>query len=225
MTAFRARQQASKGRIDLLPPEPQAATRQATVRRQRLEVVEADFVVIGKGTAQRTHNDNRRPVESGERRSAALSLSLRAGAALARVAEHLLQRLPGHTFAGVVAFVFLSVFALAGGFSALQAALPTPVPAEPLRIADVRTTIDDRNGMKVLAIYGRIDNTSPVKQAVPMITVEILGSGTLLRRQVETSVDTLPAGRTGHFSLHIPHSGGKLPKVSVSFAPAGAPTD
>ena len=78
MNAFRARREA-KGRIDLLPPEPKTpARRNAKPFPARLEVVDADFVVI------RTSNDNHRTVRAAPSDARPHQLMLRLAAAGAR---------------------------------------------------------------------------------------------------------------------------------------------
>ncbi len=217
MNAFRAKQQA-KGRVDLLPPEPKPpAQKHARAVPARLEAVDADFVVI------RTSNDNRRPARPATSSPPAGHRLLRLLAACARLFEAGLQRLPGRAFAGLVTAAFLFVFAHAGGLSALMAALPAGAPGAPLRLADISTVIDDRNGMKVLSVYGRIDNASDGAQALPPIEIRVEGADGTLRRRVALKAATLAPGGSEHFSLRIPHGGGKVPKVSVSFAGEDAP--
>jgi hypothetical protein len=221
MNAFRARR-AAKGAIDLLPPEPKMpAEKHARRAPARLEVVDADFVVIRAGTA-RTSNDNFRPPREAQAPAARQAL-FNIAAAATRFCEAGLQLLPGRAFAGLVATIFLFVFAYAGGLTALRAALPTTGPEASLRIADVITTIDDRNGMKVLAVYGRLHNGTGTVQAVSAVDIVVEGAGAPLHRRVALETATLGPGASEHFALRIPHSGGKVPKVSVSLAGEGAP--
>lgn len=224
MNAFRARREA-KGRIDLLPPEPKAPVEKHARRAPaRLEVVDADFVVIRSATA-RTSNDNVRPQRTARAPATAHHVLLRIVTAGARLCEAGLQLLSGRAFAGLVATLFIFVFAYAGGLTALRAALPTGSPEAALRIADVITTIDDRNGMKVLAVYGRLHNGTATAQAVPAVEIVLEGTGKPLHRRVALETGTLAPGASEHFALRIPHSGGKVPKVSVSLASEGAPVN
>ena len=105
----------------------------------------------------------------------------------------------------------------------MRAALPTTGPEASLRIADVITTIDDRNGMKVLAVYGRLHNGTGTVQAVSAVDIVVEGAGAPLHRRVALETATLGPGASEHFALRIPHGGGKVPKVSVSLAGEGAP--
>lgn len=224
MNAFRARKQA-QGRIDLLPPEPKApARRHGHHPVARLEVVEADFVVIRSGNA-RTSNDNHRAVRPTPSRAAPKHLFVRAAAASARLCEAGLQLLSGRAFAGLVTASVLFVFAYAGGLSALKAALPAAEEATPLRVADVVATLDDQNGMKVLSVYGRVENTGSGIRTSPSLDILVEGNGAALQRRVALDGASIAAGGSEHFAVRIPHNGGKVPKVSVSLTAEGAPAN
>lgn len=224
MNAFRARRQA-KGRIDLLPPEPKVPARgRSGPLPPRPDVVDADFVVIRSGNAG-TSNDNHRPIRPTPRQPTPRRLVLGIAAAGARLCEAGLQLLSGRAFAGLVTASVIFVFAYAGGLSALKAALPAADPGGALRIADVITTIDDRNGMKVLAVYGRLLNGGNTAAAVPPVDIVFEGAGKALRHRLALETATLAPGASETFALRIPHSGGKVPKVSVSLAVEGAPAD
>ena len=224
MNAFRARREA-KGQIDLLPPEPKTPVEKHARRAPaRLEVVDADFVVI-RSTTARTSNDNVRPHRTAQAPVTLQHVLLHIATTGTRLCEAGLQLLSGRAFAGLVATLFIFVFAYAGGLTALRAALPTDSPDATLRIADVITTIDDRNGMKVLAVYGRLHNGTNAAQAVPAVDIVLDGAGEPMHRRVALDTATLAPGASEHFALRIPHSGGKVPKVSVSLASEGAPVN
>jgi hypothetical protein len=225
MNAFRAKKPA-QGRIDLLPPDPRApAQRHGQRPAARLEVVDADFVVI-RNSGARTSNDNHRPARpASPPRAVSQHFFIRAATTSARLCEAGLQLLSGRAFAGLVTASVLFVFAYAGGLSALKAALPTAGPTPPLRIADVVSTVEDQNGMKVLAVYGRIDNVSDSLQSVPPLDITFDTAGTPQQRRVALDSESIAAGGSEDFALRIPHGGGKVPKVSVSLAAKGAPAN
>lgn len=224
MNAFRAKQQA-KGRIDLLPPEQKVPARKHGQHvSARLEVVDAYFVVI-RNAGARTSNDNHRPIRPAQARSHSQHLLVRIAAAGARLLEAGLQLLSGRAFAGLVTAIFVFVFAYAGGLSALKAALPGAAPAEPLQISEITTTVDDQNGMKVLAVYGRVDNVGKDMRTVPPLEILVEAAGNMLQRRIALDAATIAPGSSEHFSLRLPHGGGKVPKVSVSFVREGAPVN
>lgn len=213
MTASRAR---AEPRIDLLPPEPKAPGRNAARTEARRDVVDAHFVVISRRAA--TSNDNRRPRTAAAGTAPRLAATLRLLAAAARLGERGLQRLPARAFTGLVAALCVFVFAYAGGLGALRAALPAGQPAAPLAVGDLSVRLEDRNGMRVLAIHGRLDNVSGVVQAASPLDVTIETAGRALQRRVAVAARVLAPGEGDRFALRIPHAGGKLPKVSVSVA-------
>jgi hypothetical protein len=219
------RRQRAKDRIDLLPPEPDRQGRRPAPRQAaRLDVVDADFVVIGSGPTRtspaRTSNDNHRPLRPATTtKTVPPHALLRAAGKGARLFEAGLQLLPRRAFAGLVAASFIFVFAYAGGLSALMAALPASTPGQPLRVSDISATVDDRNGMKILSVYGRIDNVGDGVETLPPVHVRLEGTGETHRRSVVLDAASLAPGTSEHFSLRIPHEGGKVPKVSVSLAP------
>lgn len=206
MNASTARQ----NRVDLLPPERGTVCRRPARSPARPDIVDADFVVIARRDA--TSNDNRFPSNARPRPRAPLHL-----------AERLLQRLPARAFAGLVAATIVLVFALTGGLAAVYAALPSGEPAAPLGVFDLSARLEDQNGMKVLAVSGRLGNVSGVVQAVPPLDVVIESAGAPVRRRLTLEARVLAPGEGDHFALRIPHAGGKLPKVSVSVAGQDAP--
>lgn len=224
MNAFRAKRQAT-GRIDLLPPEPKTpAQRHGQRFPRRLEVVDADFVVIRTGAA-RTSNDNHRANRQAPGRPLSQHIAFRVAAACARFAETGLQQLPNRAFIGLVGAIFLFVFAYTGGLTALKAAILPAGADEPLRIAEVTATLGDQNGMRVLAVYGRVDNTGDRTLIAPPLQIIMEGTERTLQRRTALDTTTIAPGGSEHFALRIPHGGGKVPKVSVSFVREGAPAN
>ncbi|MDX3929727.1 MAG: hypothetical protein QHC90_28515 [Shinella sp.] len=225
MHAFRSKEQRHTGRIDLLPPD-KPARRTPTTRRAVPEIVDAEFVVLAKNAARRVYNDNKpaRPAARGRGSpSAAAQPVFRASLALISFFERLLQFLPARTFSAVVAFTFIAVFTFTGGMAALHAAL---VPSRPaLAITDVTSSLDEQNGMRVLSVYGAVENHADIPYSVPVLAIETVEAGRRITRRVELSRSVLAGGERGHFALRVPHKGGKLPKIEVSFASAGAPAE
>lgn len=227
MSASGARRDRSV-RIDLLPPEPGTRRRSPAAARPRPEVVDAEFVVLpaaAAATATQAGGDCHRGSSTTAIVSQAGSL-IAAGLVLAaRLVERLLQFLPARAFGALVAAAVAASFFFAGGLSALATVLSGGVQDRGVRIEAVSTSLDDRDGLKVLSVYGTVANRSPQARPVPAIVVDVIAGGrSVARHRIEPEQDSLPAGATNPFRLRIPHGGANMPKVAVSFVPAGAPS-
>ena len=227
MTAFRSKPRGTDRSVDLILPEP-APTRGAAVLRRRFDVVDAQFVVLPLASQtwdRRVRNDNRRPVTQPVKELAPwLRRSIGLGVGAFKLTERFLQWLPARGFAAVIALTFLAVFSLSGGLSALRAAFAAPV-APSLAITEVTKRIEDQNGMKVLAVYGTVENGASESRVTPGISVDIIASGRVTTQRVTTFDAPLPAGGQESFVLRVPYSGSKMPEVAVSFEAAGAPAE
>lgn len=227
MSAFGARRE-RKATIDLLPPEPGVRKRGAVTARRKLDIVDAHFVVLADATAAArnpAYNDNHRRCRSRKFVVAAQfgRLALRSIVWTGRLAERLLQLLPPRAFGAVVAGCFVSMFFFAGGLSALATVLAGPKPTRSVEIASLTTSLDDRDGMKVLSVYGAIENRSDDVRAVPTIVVDVLADGkSIARHRIEAEGGNLAPGAKDVFSLKLPHGGANLPKIAVSLELAGA---
>lgn len=227
MSAFGARRERSAS-IDLLPPEPGIRKRVAP-RARHEAAVDAHFIVLPAGTpAARTSvcNDNRSHSRSPSTviASRAVRLAFLALVWATRCAERLLQLLPQRAFGAVVAGCVVAMFFFAGGLSALATVFTSAGPRDGVGIARVSSSLDDRDGMKVLSVYGTVENHSQDTRAVPAIVVDVIvGGKSIARHRLEPGADSLPPGATDAFSLKLPHGGATLPKIAVSLEPAGAP--
>lgn len=222
MGAFRFRQQETRQAVDILPPEAAART---AFRRQRakVEVIDAEFETIAPGNRRphrSTVNDNH---YSNVRHQASTVPGgfARLLVASALVGERLLQRASPRTFAGLVAGTFASVFLFAVAFAGFQ----TPAGAPGLRVAGVSTSLDDRNGMQVLSVYGRVENGDAAARRTPLLLVEVISDGITSTSSLRPEASTIAGGQSSYFSARLPHKGGKMPEVRVSLAPAGAPAN
>lgn len=219
MSTFSSHQGKTILQMDILPPEP--SQRSTRVNQRRGEVVDAQFVPVRepfrRGPSPRSHNDNRtrRPAPT----LAAPSFAERTLAGI----ERGLMRLSADFFSAVVAVVFVTVFSLAGGFTFLFAGSATAETAPTLDITHVTMTPQDANGMRVLLINGIVENRGGDNRAMPQIRADLMSGQTLVATTlISPPVASIEGGQSRGFSARVPHPGGKLPDLRLSFAERGA---
>ncbi|MCO5733673.1 hypothetical protein [Rhizobium sp. SSA_523] len=140
--------------------------------------------------------------------------------------EAALMRMSADFFSALVAFVFVIVFGLCGGFSLISAASSAPVTGKGLDITHVTLTPQDANGLRVLVINGIVENRSQMRMPVMSIQAELLTGGrTVARAVIAPPVAQLAADHSRGFSARLPHPGGSDPSLRLSFAETGASSD
>jgi hypothetical protein len=223
MQAFRSQQQGS-ARMDFIPPERSArqAQRPAAASR-RADIVDAEFETVAFPARKPAHavfNDNRNTRSKEHKRGAStqqmpVSMLLLAMLAEATVLiEQVLRRISPAAFVSLVAGLCAAAFFVASG---MAGASSTALPAG-LTIGDVTTRLGDASGMKVISVYGVVKNHGSELQAVPVIEIAVDASGQ--RRTVARVISgatILAPGESRPFAARLPHAGGKLPNVEVSF--------
>lgn len=219
MSAFRSTgQKASHG--DLIPPQ---AVRKREIRPAGRDIVDVEFETMGAHVRRSIYpvfNDNRRnAARPATAEPAPVSASAVIGWLLTRL-ERLLQTVPTRVFAGVVTALCLGVFTLVFASSGVASSGP---PLAPLTLEHVTTALNDANGMKVISVFGAVENRSQTAQAVPTVTVDVIDNG---RKTASIDVaafdEPLQPGDTRPFTVRLPHAGGKIPAVRLSFDEAGA---
>ncbi|CAN7509588.1 hypothetical protein [Neorhizobium sp. LjRoot104] len=218
MSTFGSHQGKTVIRMDILPPEPAART--TRVNQRRGEVVDAQFVPVRetfrRGPTPRSHNDNR------TRPTATVQAPSFAEQTLARI-ERGLMRLSADFFSAVVAIVFVTVFSLAGGFTFLFAGSATAETGPTLDITHVTMTPQDANGMRVLLINGIVENRGGDNRAMPQIRADLMsGQALVATTLISPPASSIEGGQSRGFSARVPHPGGKLPDLRLSFAERGA---
>ncbi len=218
MGAFQARPRRHDQHYDLLPPEQRRAERSV----QRPEVVDADFVVIrdaslrprGSGMPQ---NDNNR-LSARKRSSAVLGVVREVAVSVAMAAERALRKVPARRFPVIVAAASISVFALAGGFAAIAGASAPPAAPAALALTHVNLTPQDANGMRVLLLTAIIENRTGATRTLSPIRADLVSGGRLLTRtMIAPPAADLEPGHSRGISMRLPHPGGKMPEVRLSF--------
>ena len=227
MGAFHSRQHRSAKRYDLLPPEPKSGRRGERLTVAPLEIVDADFVVVrepahrprGTGTP---HNDNRRTL-SRKRSAIVLSRIRDVAIVLTMAGEKLLRQVPAGRFPFVVAAVFVTVFGLSGGFSALaRGGAPVAPPPTTLDITHVNLTPQDADGMQVLLLNAIIENNTGATRVLSPIRADLVSGGRLLTRtMIAPPTAELGPGLSRGIAMRLVHPGGKMPEVRLSFAETG----
>lgn len=229
MSTFRPRQRPVNA-YDLLPPErPRPRLSPGTLRPAAADVEDAEFVVIDEAArsarpvqsaaqpARRPQNDNgfkqkARP-SSGARPLAPPVSGLVAGS------ERLLRRLSESMFSALVALVFLTVFALAGGISALASSGQEITPLSPVEITHVTVTPKVLNGMPVLLVNGVIENHGPVALSSPRLRADVYSGSALVSSTLfRTLTARIGTGESRGFQVKLPQAGGKAPDIRIALA-------
>lgn len=205
--------------IDILPPEP-AAKHARRVQRAGGSVVDADFITVGSRSCRAPRFAGKSGTQAP--RSAGTP-SVSSPASSLQQVEQSLSRLPADMFSAVVALVFLIVFGLSGGFSFFIGQGGGAAPDHPLDFTHVTLTPQDENGLRVLLINGIIENRGGANLPLPSIRADFVSDGSLLSTaMIEPPVVEIQARHSHGFTARIPHPGGKMPELKLSFAGKGA---
>lgn len=214
MNAFRSNGTAS--RMDLLPPERRGRATSARGMPHRTDIVDAEFETLaanGRRNIYPVFNDNRMRTATSPGRVASVF-----GWAVNHF-ERRLQTASPRAFAVLVTCLCAPVFVL---FASLPQHQPAVAAVTALSISDVTTSLNDANGMKILSVYGAVQNHSDAPKLVPAILVDVIANG---HRRTATRIDAaqpaLAPGESRPFSTRLLHTGGKLPGVAVSFGQPG----
>lgn len=224
MNAFRARRDKVASVYDILPPDA-IGSHQPRRPVLRGEVVDAHFVPVKEeGRApgpHRSQNDNRVP----PRRPSVQTIPAKASmiARLTMRLEQALMRMSADFFSALVAFVFVMVFGLAGGFSLISGLSSDAAQAAGLDITHVTLTAQDADGMKVLLINGVVENRGGGSFTVPPIRADLVVNGqTVSTMTIAPPVAKMPQDQSRGFSARMPHPGGKNPQLRLSFVETDA---
>src|SRR5690606_32762583 len=213
--------------IDILPPEPRAS-RARSVHPAAGNVVDASFVTLrrtirrsGAGAGAEIGRVGRRSGQPSSPVTRASWTSIAEGV-LAN-SERALMRLSADFFAAVVAVLFVIVFGLSGGFSLLLGNAGASPRTPALDLTHVNLTSQDVDGMRVLLITGIVENKSPGRLGLPAIHADLVTDGSIVASTaIEPPVSRIESGHSHGFSARIPHPGGKMPELKLSFASSDA---
>lgn len=223
MNAFRFSGTNTARPIDLLPPDRPARPIRTTAAPRAADIIDAEFEIVpanSRRTAYPVFNDNNdaraRPGMTSPAQTPVAASPL--VWAVTRF-ERLLQTASPKGFAVLVTCLCAPVFLLFAGLSDQRHAVVT---APALAISGVTTALSDADGMKVVSVYGAVENRSDAPRAVPLIEVEVIAGGQKrTASRVLAGETVLAPGESRPFSARLPHPGGKLPDVTVSFGKTG----
>lgn len=226
MSTFRNRKKAANI-YDLLPPERPRARLLAEQMTRPQDVEDAEFVVISEAPgrparpaaaqpARRPQNDNG---ASSRASSSRRSATVPPARGLVANGEGLLRRLSETMFSGLVALVFVTVFALTGGFSAF-ASSGAPAPARAaVEVSHVTVTPKSLNGMPVLLVKGVIENHGLVTLSSPRLRADVYSGDNLVSSTLfRTLTAEIPTGESRGFQVKLPQAGGKTPDIRIALA-------
>jgi len=221
MNAFRSNRGNTARRMDLLPPDRPQRSAQTSSASRATDIIDAEFEIVPANSRRNVYpvfNDNRR---SAAQQTRGITGESRVASALPWAVNHLerlLQTASPKAFAVLVTCLCAPVFLLFAGLSHHQPAVASPA----LSINGVTTALSDANGMKVVLIRGAVENLSDAPKAVPMIQVDVIAGGQKrTASRIFSGEAALAPGESRPFSARLPHAGGKLPDVTVSFGGKG----
>lgn len=227
MGAFRSHRHDAAA-YDILPPQNRPSPRTAAPRRAA-DVVDARFETLREATPRPTGGARPRAVDNDNRHRAfhrRAPLLGEPASRLARVterAEALLMRLSADVFSAVVAFIFVVVFALCGGFSLISGDSADAHEGVGLDITHVTLTAGFSGDQPVLTVSGVVENRAARPLQVLPIRADLTeGDRVVSSALIAAPVAVMDGGHSRGFSLTLPHPGGKSPQLRLSFEGQGA---
>ncbi len=177
MHAFRTKTAGASA--DFLPPE--RGGREGAAMPRRVDYVDAEFEVIAASSRRAPYPVFNDKVRIGNRKRPSLTVVAHETSPAGRLlslAEARLRDMPMRRFAGLVAGFALASFLVIVGFAGDGQA-----DVQPLTISGVTSSLDYSGGMRVLSVYGSIDNRSDAEQRLPLVVVGWQPTAARLRRR------------------------------------------
>lgn len=229
MDSSRSRSRTAKA-YDLLPPEKGPGRALLERMARPVDVEDAEFVVIrdtersdpkAADPLNRTihpGNDNGYPRATGflpDKRHPATRPVLARGI---EAGETLLGKLSENLFSLLVAFVFVGVFALAGGLSGF-ANSGGQTSRDPVGFSDVTVSPRTVNGIPMMVVNGVIENHGPRLLVSPHLRADLYSGAIMLSSTLfDPRLGRIGAGESRGFQVKLPNVGGKTPEVRLSLA-------
>ena len=125
----------------------------------------------------------------------------------------------GPLFWVVGVMVALASFWVSGGHTFAEPLLARLSPAtdEPMRIAQLTSGVQERNGKRLLVIDGSVVNTARATGVMPMLAIEVTGdAGRITRYTLDTARALVEPGEHYRFSSRVDAPMGAVAGVSVT---------
>lgn len=199
---------------DFLLPEPSQRRRPGPDAGRPMQIEDAVFEVLSvRPDPYRRTNDNPAPLQTNTK-TEFLPLAARMAGRLAAFVEQQLTKLSPQAFVTLLSSLFLLVFWLCGGFSAIGASRTNIAARQPFELVDIFVASQDANGMKIAAITGGITNTSAVTMSAPRLTV-VAGPRREPVGVIALGLDEIGPNSTIRFSSRFKLAGGKLSDITI----------
>ena len=199
---------------DFLLPEPGQRRRHGVNIVSAAQIEDAVFEVVAQAPRHYNRMNDNPPQSETARRSEFLPVLARLTGRLAAGTERQLSKLSPQTFVGLISSLFLLVFWICGGFSAIGASTSVTSSREAFALTDTSIDVQDANGMKIALVTGGGVNNSTATIASPRLRV-VSGSRGDVIGTVSLPVDEIGPGITIRFSGRFKLSGGKPTDITI----------
>lgn len=197
---------------DFLLPDPvQRRKPGASVRPALIE--DAVFEVVPPAPRQYKRTNDNPPQKQPIGKPALLPVLARVGGRLAAAAEQRLTKLSPQAFMALLSSLFMLVFWMCGGFSALSASASENTNT-PFSLVNAVIHTQDANGMKLAVVTGGVRNTSGKIIAAPRLAV-VAGAHQDIIGTVVLPVDRIGPGVTIPFAGRFKLAGGKSTEMAI----------
>lgn len=199
---------------DFLLPEPSQRRRPGAKVVPAIQIEDAVFEIVVQAPHQYSRvNDNPPRSKTAEKPEILPALARFAGR-LAAGTERQLSKLSPQVFVGMISSLFLLVFWICGGFSAINASASMAPPVQVFSLTDTSVDVQDANGMKIAMVTGGVVNISTATIPSPRLQV-LAGSRQDLIGMVSLPVAEIGPGMTIRFSGRFKLNGGKSTEIAI----------
>jgi hypothetical protein len=183
------------------------------------DIEDAEFEVLHLSTVIPNNSDRLSPYARGdgaEPRAGMDMLKSTSGNASGAPRER-----AGPLFWTVGAVVALASFWTSGGhaLSGSLVAMMSTAAAEPMRIAELTSRVQEQNGRRLIVIDGSVENTASATGLMPTLAIEVTGdAGRVTRYTLDSAGALVEPGEHFRFSSRVNAPMGAVAGVSVKMA-------